>query len=315
MESPSVILETNKRYFIEDKFLIVNCFYDQKKIRPWLKDWIGLYPCDNVKLYEPLIFEYVMDHPRIDGSCYKIKFVPQLFAKSIHCSGKYQFVYVDSYFKVIATSNPFQFVHKNDCNCNSSLSQSNCMVHIKIGQDINSVVQRLKCLEARLLEFEKGKQEAMELNEQLVKKLKACEMLRSRGEQFIDGLYKALDQGKPVKLTNSKGHTRWIKRMRTTEIRNHVISTKIVRNEVYLTAIINTQEQEIQRLRAINNELCNTNTYLKYYNQPGHIYEPQFTETIDAEDVQQFKSLSIESIPSAVVKFIDDSELSDDYCE
>jgi len=65
----------------------------------------------------------------------------------------------------------------------------------------------LKCLEARLLEFEKGKQEAMELNEQLVKKLKACEMLRSRGEQFIDGLYKALDQGKPVKLMNSKGHT------------------------------------------------------------------------------------------------------------
>lgn len=65
----------------------------------------------------------------------------------------------------------------------------------------------MKCLEARLLEFEKGKQEAMHLNEQLVKKLKACEMLRSRGEQFIDGLYKALDQGKPVKLTNSKGHT------------------------------------------------------------------------------------------------------------
>lgn len=65
----------------------------------------------------------------------------------------------------------------------------------------------MKCLEARLLEFEKGKQEAMELNEQLVKKLKACEMLRSRGEQFIDGLYKALDQGKPVKLTNSKGNT------------------------------------------------------------------------------------------------------------
>jgi len=47
----------------------------------------------------------------------------------------------------------------------------------------------------------------MQLNEQLVKKLKACEMLRSRGEQFIDGLYNALDQGKPVKLTNSKGHT------------------------------------------------------------------------------------------------------------
>lgn len=53
--------------------------------------------------------------------------------------------------------------------------------------------------------------------------------------------------------------------MRTTEIRNHVISTKIVRNEVYLTAIINTQEQEIQRLRAINNKLSNTNTYLKHY--------------------------------------------------
>lgn len=65
----------------------------------------------------------------------------------------------------------------------------------------------MKCLEARLLEFEKGKQEAMQLNEQLVKKLKACEMLRSRGEQFIDSLYKALDQGKLVKLTNSKGHT------------------------------------------------------------------------------------------------------------
>jgi hypothetical protein len=51
--------------------------------------------------------------------------------------------------------------------------------------------------------------------------------------------------------------------MRTTEIRNHVISTKTVRNDVYLTAIMNTQEQEIQRLRAINNEL--SNTYLKYY--------------------------------------------------
>lgn len=32
-------------------------------------------------------------------------------------------------------------------------------------------------------------------------------MLRSRGEQFIDGLYNALDQGNPVKLTNSKGNT------------------------------------------------------------------------------------------------------------
>jgi hypothetical protein len=69
------------------------------------------------------------------------------------------------------------------------------------------VIQRLKCLEARLRDYEEGKKEAIQLNEELVKKLKACEMLRSRGEQFIDGLYKALDQGKPVKLTNSKGHT------------------------------------------------------------------------------------------------------------
>lgn len=37
--------------------------------------------------------------------------------------------------------------------------------------------------------------------------MKECEMLRSRGEQFIDSLYNALDQGKPVKLINSKGYT------------------------------------------------------------------------------------------------------------
>jgi len=125
--------------------------------------------------------------------------------------------------------------------------------------------------------------------------------------------------------------------MRTTEIKNHVISTKIVRNEVYLTAIVNTQEQEIQRLRAINNELSNTNTYGKYYvsfhflyfiigysfiylfndkqKQPRLIYEPQITETNDTEDVTQLKSFSIESISSEAVKFIDDSEFSDDYCE
>jgi hypothetical protein len=30
-----------------------------------------------------------------------------------------------------------------------------------------------------------------------------------------------------------------------------------VRNDLYLTAIINTQEQEIQRLKVINNELNN----------------------------------------------------------
>jgi len=62
-------------------------------------------------------------------------------------------------------------------------------------------------MEAKLLEYEDGKKEAFQLNELLVKKLKACEMLRSRGEQFIDGLYNALDQGKPVKLINSKGLT------------------------------------------------------------------------------------------------------------
>lgn len=72
---------------------------------------------------------------------------------------------------------------------------------------MNVVFQRLKCLEARLHDYEEGKKGAMQLNEQLVEKLKACEMLRSRGEQFIDGLYNALDQGKPVKLTNSKGYT------------------------------------------------------------------------------------------------------------
>lgn len=69
-------------------------------MRPLLKDWIGLYPCENIKLYEPLIFEYVMDHPTLDGNRFKIRFIPQLFAKFIHCSGKYQFMYVDSYFKV-----------------------------------------------------------------------------------------------------------------------------------------------------------------------------------------------------------------------
>lgn len=58
-----------------------------------------------------------------------------------------------------------------------------------------------------MIEYKEGKKEAIQLNEQLVKKLKVCEMLRSRGEQFIDGLYHTLDQGKPVKLTNSKGHT------------------------------------------------------------------------------------------------------------
>lgn len=43
--------------------------------------------------------------------------------------------------------------------------------------------------------------------------------------------------------------------MGTTEIRNHMLSTKTVKNDVYLTALINTQEHEIQRLQNINNEL------------------------------------------------------------
>lgn len=43
--------------------------------------------------------------------------------------------------------------------------------------------------------------------------------------------------------------------MRTTEIKNYMVSTKTVRNDLFLTAIINTQEQAIQRLHVINNEL------------------------------------------------------------
>lgn len=46
--------------------------------------------------------------------------------------------------------------------------------------------------------------------------------------------------------------------MHTTEIKNNFLSTKTVRNDLYLTAIINTQEQEIQRLKVINNELIAT---------------------------------------------------------
>lgn len=30
METPSVVLAMNKRYFIEDKYLIIDCLYDQK---------------------------------------------------------------------------------------------------------------------------------------------------------------------------------------------------------------------------------------------------------------------------------------------
>lgn len=47
--------------------------------------------------------------------------------------------------QVIATSDPIQFVHKNDCNCNNSLSQSNCMDHIKIGQVSKKMYKSFKC--------------------------------------------------------------------------------------------------------------------------------------------------------------------------
>lgn len=43
--------------------------------------------------------------------------------------------------------------------------------------------------------------------------------------------------------------------MCTTEIRNHMVSTKTVKNDIYLMALINTQEQKIQRLQAMNYEL------------------------------------------------------------
>lgn len=43
--------------------------------------------------------------------------------------------------------------------------------------------------------------------------------------------------------------------MRTAEIRNQIMFTKTVRNDLYLTAIMNTQEKEIQRLHAVNIEL------------------------------------------------------------
>lgn len=43
--------------------------------------------------------------------------------------------------------------------------------------------------------------------------------------------------------------------MHTSKIRNPIVSIKTVKNDLYLTAIINSQEQEIQRLQVINNEL------------------------------------------------------------
>lgn len=37
-------------------------------------------------------------------------------------------------FQIIATSDPIEFVHKNDCDCNITLSQISCKAHMKIGQ-------------------------------------------------------------------------------------------------------------------------------------------------------------------------------------
>lgn len=46
-----------------------------------------------------------------------------------------------------------------------------------------------------------------------------------------------------------------------------------------------------------------------------HISESELSEIHDEVAVTQFKSFTIDSISSAVVKFIDDSEISDDSCE
>lgn len=49
------------------------------------------------------------------------------------------------------------------------------------------------------------------------------------------------------------------------------MSTKTIRNDLYLTAIINTQEQKIQSLQVMNNELkiklskYNVSFYLLYF--------------------------------------------------
>lgn len=61
--------------------------------------------------------------------------------------------------------------------------------------------------------------------------------------------------------------------MCATEIRNNTVTTKTFRNDIYLTAVINTQEQKIQKLKSINNELkikllkCNVSFYLLYYTE------------------------------------------------
>lgn len=43
--------------------------------------------------------------------------------------------------------------------------------------------------------------------------------------------------------------------MHTSEVKSYMVSSKTVKNDLYLTAIINTQEKSLQRLQAINNEL------------------------------------------------------------
>lgn len=43
--------------------------------------------------------------------------------------------------------------------------------------------------------------------------------------------------------------------------------------------------------------------------------KPEISEIDDEIAITQVKSFTIDSISSAVVKFIDDSEISDDYCE
>lgn len=47
-------------------------------------------------------------------------------------------------------------MHKNDCNCNSSLSQSNCMIHIKIGQVSKEMYKLLKFKIGKVLIGDKG---------------------------------------------------------------------------------------------------------------------------------------------------------------
>lgn len=46
------------------------------------------------------------------------------------------------------------------------------------------------------------------------------------------------------------------------------------------------------------------------------VFEPEISETNDVKAAASLdKSFTIKSISPAVVKFIDDSEISEDYCE